>query len=373
MKVILCPDKFKSSLTAEEVCSAMAKGVRTVVPRAEIVRMPLADGGEGTLSVLESNLNAERICVEVSGPLFRPVLAHYLLKGNRAYIEMAEASGLPLLKTFERSAMNTSTYGTGELIAHAIGRGAKEVFVLIGGSATNDGGCGMAEALGVRFLSHGGRNLTAIRGKDLARINQIDTTALSAYKDITFVVLSDVRNPLTGPNGATHVFAPQKGAGVAEMEHLEKGLLNLAACLGNGLEDQPGAGAAGGLGYGLMSFLGAEIRSGVNTLLHMLNFSEQLDSANLILTGEGKLDHQTMSGKVVAGVIEAVGNRNIPIGIICGMCENLPEIRRELRADWVVQLRDQASGFRDSMTNAARYVQQAAAQIAKEWRSGADN
>jgi len=363
MRILISPDKFKNSLTAYQVCDAVEKGVRKVRKNAEVIKLPLADGGEGTLEILEKELKAQRIELEVSDPLFRPIKAHYLLNGDKAYIEMAKASGLPLLKSFEKSAMKTSTYGTGELIADAVEKGAKEIFVMIGGSATNDGGCGMAEALGVKFFTKTDKQLKAIRGGDLNQIARMDLSPLERFQGVHFVVLSDVQNPLTGPNGASRVFGAQKGASSTEILKLDEGLVNLARLLANGNETKPGAGAAGGLGYGLMSFLNAELKSGIDQVFRILDFDKHLTGLDLIITGEGKLDGQTLSGKVISGVCNKAKQHNIPIGIICGIAEEIVKVKAQLGVEEIYEVRQNAGSFKDSMQNAANYVEQLAEEL----------
>lgn len=340
-----------------EVCEAIERGIKQVLPKATITKLPLADGGEGTLEILESNLKAEKVEIEVSDPLFRPVKAYYLRKGTEAYIEMAKASGLPLLKNHEKSAMKTSTYGTGELIRHAVENGAKEVFVMIGGSATNDGGCGMAEALGAKFFADNRRRLNTIRGRDLSQVKEVNLKPLEIYKEVKFSVLSDVQNPLTGKQGASFVFGKQKGASESEMVQLDKGLENLASVLGSGKEDSPGAGAAGGLGYGLMTFLDAELKSGIEQVMELIDYSNAAEKADMIITGEGKLDSQTLGGKVIAGVIRQGKVHNIPIGILCGAAENVEQLKSSLGTLWIYQVREKANSFNDSLQNANKYLE----------------
>lgn len=357
MHILISPDKFKSSLTAFEVCEAIERGVRQVLPEATITKLPLADGGEGTLEILESNLLAERVEMEVSDPLFRPVKAYYLRKGTRAYIEMAKASGLPLLKNHEKSAMKTSTYGTGELIRHAVEQGAREVFVMIGGSATNDGGCGMAEAMGAEFFASQSKRLNTIRGRDLSQVKEVNLKPLEIYKGVKFSVLSDVQNPLIGTQGASYVFGKQKGASESEIEKLDKGLEILAAVLRSDKENLPGAGAAGGLGYGLMTFLGAELKSGIEQVMELIDYTSAIQNVDLIITGEGKLDSQTLGGKVIAGVIQQGKSHNIPVGILCGAAENVEQLKSSLGTLWIYQVREKASSFKDSMLNANKYLE----------------
>ena len=363
MRILISPDKFKNSLTAYQVCDAVERGIRKVRKEAEVIKLPLADGGEGTLEILEKELKAQRIELEVSDPLFRPVKAHYLLNGDKAYIEMAKASGLPLLKSFEKSAMKTSTYGTGELIADAVEKGAKEIFVMIGGSATNDGGCGMAEALGAKFYSKAGKELKTIRGGDLNQLGKIDVSALESYREVKFIVLSDVQNPLTGPNGASHIFGAQKGASDSEILKLDVGLKNLALLMNDGKDQKPGAGAAGGLGYGLMSFLNAEIRSGIDQVFELLNYDMHLQNVDIVITGEGKLDTQTLNGKVIAGVCSKAKKDNIPIGIICGIAEDVDHVKTSLGIKMIYQVDEKSTSFQDSMKNAAKYVEQLAEEL----------
>jgi len=372
MRVLISPDKFKHSLSASQVCLAVEAGIKSVIPEAIIEKLPLADGGEGSLEILEANLNADRIEIEVSDPLFRPIKAWYLLDGEKAYVEMAKASGLPLLKAHERSVMNASTYGTGELIADAIDHGAKEIFVMIGGSATNDGGCGMAEALGAKFYDKQGKLLKAIRAKDLINIGSIDTSKVANIKELSFTILSDVQNPLTGTNGASLVFAKQKGATKKEALSLDEGLQNLASVLNNGFEDSPGSGAAGGLGYGLISFLGAELRSGIESVMKLLNYDQALLGVDIVITGEGKLDSQTLEGKVISGVKSRCKNKKIPIGIICGVVEDLEKIKDELNLELIFQVSDKASSSKDSIKNAGVYVEQLARELINNFVSKSD-
>ena len=363
MRILISPDKFKNSLTAYEVCDAIERGIKKVKPKAEVIKLPLADGGEGTLDILEQQLGAIRVEKEVSNPLFKPVNAYYLLKEEKAYIEMAKASGLPLLSAVEKSATKTSTYGTGELILDAIDRGANDVYVMIGGSATNDGGCGMAEALGAKFYSKSGTELSAIRGGDLSKVHSIDLSLLERFSEVKFTVLSDVQNPLTGKNGASHVFGAQKGATQADIEFLDDGLKNLAKILDNGNEDKSGAGSAGGLGYGLMSFLNAELKSGIGQVFEFLEYDRKLLNVDLIITGEGKLDGQTLGGKVIYGVANKAKENKIPIGIICGIAEEIDRVKANLDIQMIYQVFEKAKGFRDSMQHASIYVEELAKEL----------
>lgn len=321
-KIIIAPDKFKGSLSAREVCSAIRTGIRRVYPEAELIEHPLADGGEGSLDILSDHLVAETWEAIVQDPLFRPLRASYLKRGSTAYIEMARASGLPLLKPTERNARITTTYGTGQLIRNAIQRGCEEIMLFVGGSATNDGGIGMANALGYRFLDKLGKPIRPV-GEELIRLHRIDPDRLLFDPSlVSGVVVSDVRNPLYGEQGAARVFAPQKGADEAAVVLLDEGLEQLAEIvardLGIQVGDLPGAGAAGGLGAGGVAFLGAEIQSGIQTMIHATRLPDRLENTDLIITGEGMLDHQSLQGKVVAGVAEMAREHDVPCTVIAG-------------------------------------------------------
>ncbi len=357
MRVLICPDKFKGSLTAIEVCNAVDRGLKRFDPTIQTTLLPLADGGEGTLDVLESILNTERIELIVNDPCFRPVKTYYLRSGQTAYIEMALASGLQLLTLSERNPLNTSTYGTGELIKHALDHGVNEVFLMVGGSATNDGGIGMASALGYEFITEAksdfkpiGSYLTQIVGvRKEARQKRIDT--------VRFTVLSDVQSLLLGPNGASYVYGEQKGANLEAIELLDRGLAKLTGVMNNGFEKIKGSGAAGGLAYGAMSFLGANIQSGIESVLEMVDFEDMLNDVDLIITGEGKLDAQSLEGKVIFGVIELASSNKIPIGIICGI-SSLEHVKANNYT--IYQVIDLAENLEEAIRNGATYVEELA-------------
>lgn len=365
MKILVCPDKFKGSLTAIEVCHAIESGIKAVDQSIEVVKLPLADGGEGTLDLLETVLQVERQYVTVNDPLSRPIATYYLKSKNIAYIEMAKASGLQLLEQEERNPWLTTTYGTGEIIVDAMDQGVEEIFLLIGGSATNDAGIGMADALGYEFLTKDNQNRAA-NPAELGLLKVVDAkNAHNRINDVRFTVLSDVQNPLTGPNGATYVYGTQKGGDEFDIKKLDEGLTHFAKLLNNGMENIPGAGAAGGLGYGAMSFLNAKIESGIEVIMRMLDFGKHIEDVDLIITGEGKLDSQTAAGKVISGVNAIARDNNIPIGIICGIQENYTSA---VNSKMVYQIRDLAKNLDDSMLNAERYTKQLAFQMITDFR-----
>lgn len=326
MKFVLAPDKFKGSLNGKEFCDAVEKGIRKVFPDAIVIKKPLADGGDGTLEVIRDYLSAKMYSRTVHDPLFRKVEAPYLYSKEKriAFIEMSEASGHRLLKPEELNCMETTTLGTGELILDAIKKGAKEILLGIGGSATNDGGMGVAQALGFTFLDKNGHPLSPI-GKNLERVETITPPNGPKTKGIQFKIACDVTNPFYGPNGAAHVYAAQKGASIDQIEILDNGLKHFAGIVektfGINLQGNQGAGAAGGLGGGAIVFLNSELLSGIQLVKEIADFDNSLKDADWIITGEGKLDNQTLSGKTIAGVLESGKKYQIPVAAFCGIVE----------------------------------------------------
>ena len=328
MRIILAPDKFRGSLTARQVSDAMAEGIRLVHPDAAIVALPLADGGEGTAPVLTEATNGTWHTATVSDPLGRPVEAGFGLSGDgkTAFIEMAQASGLALLTRDERSIVRTGTLGTGELIRQAVDQGVGHVVLAIGGSATTDAGIGMASALGWQFLDKWGEPLRPI-GMSLPRIERIVPPTQSRIGSTTFSVACDVTNPLFGREGAAYVYGPQKGGTSREIRWTDTGLRQFARVVqeqfGRDIANVPGAGAAGGLGAGALFFLNATLRPGVDVVLDAVDFDRHLHNADLVLTGEGKLDRQTLQGKVLKGVADRVvrhfgARAHVPVVALCG-------------------------------------------------------
>ncbi len=327
MKIIIAPNTLKGSCSAAAAAQAMARGLRRAAPEAELVEIPVADGGDGLLNLAIQALGAERIALTVTGPRFNPVAAALAWLPNRglALIEMALASGLTLLPEEERDPSLTTSLGTGELMRAALDLGAETLVVGIGGSATNDGGIGMASALGLRFLDADGLPVTP-NGAGLPALVRIDGSGLDArLAQVRILAACDVNNPLTGPQGASAIYGPQKGASPVQVARLDAGLALLADLveapgrLGQGrLRDQPGAGAAGGLGFGLRAFCGARLRPGAELVLDLLDFDARLAGADLVLTAEGWLDGQTLSGKAPAQVAARARRLGIPCIAIAG-------------------------------------------------------
>ncbi len=308
MKIVAAPNAFKGSLTATEAAGAMAEGIKQVLPEADVVLVPVADGGDGLVDVAVEALHGERRVLKVTGPRDHKVQAEYcyVKSMDLVTVEMALASGLALLPDKLRDPTLTTTFGTGELIQAGLDLGVKRINVGIGGSATNDGGIGMAQALGVRFLDEQGTELPGI-GSSLSAICEIDMSGLDPrIKTTTFEAVCDVDNPLCGPKGAAAVYGPQKGASPAQVEELDQGMNNLAQLikkqLGADVIDMPGAGAAGGLGAGLHAFLGARLCKGIDLIFDLVGLEETLAGADLVLTGEGQIDFQTVFGKAPGGV-----------------------------------------------------------------------
>ncbi len=320
MKIILAPDSFKGSLTALQVASALEKGIKRVIPNARCIKVPMADGGEGTVQSLVDANGGKFIRKKVTGPAGKPVMARYgmLSDGGTAVIEMAEASGLPAVEgSKDRNPLKTTTYGTGQLIVDAINKGAKHIILGLGGSATIDGGVGMAQALGVIFLDNKGKEIKELgAGGMLNKIVNIDMSAVDIkVKRTRVTVASDVENPLCGKQGAARVFGPQKGATPAMVKKLDANLKHFAGVIKKDLHKDimrlKGAGAAGGLGAGLVAFTGAKIRSGVDMVAEATELSKHIKGADLVITGEGRIDFQTAFGKTPSGVARAAKKQKV--------------------------------------------------------------
>lgn len=324
MKFVIAPDSFKESMSAKKAALAMEEGIRRVFPAAECVIIPMADGGEGTVQSLIDGTNGVIVKVEVTGPRSEKVVAEYGLLGNgqTAVIEMASASGLELIQKGNRNPLLTTTFGTGELIKHALDQGVKNILIGIGGSATNDGGVGMLQALGVSFKDKDGVELP-FGGGYLGRLHSIDISGMDKRLYSTkFDVACDVTNPLIGQNGASCIFGPQKGASPEMVAILEQNLSHYAHMikdrLGIEIAFVEGSGAAGGLGAGLLAFLNAELKNGVNTVIKHTNLEAKMNGADYVFTGEGRIDSQTIYGKTPFGVATTAFKLKIPVIAFAG-------------------------------------------------------
>lgn len=330
MKVVIASDSFKESLSSASIAEAAETGIKRLYPDTEISKFSVSDGGEGLTESIVSALGGQYVNMTVSDPLGRSINAVYGICSGTAVIEMAAASGLPLVAPQERNPMHTTTFGTGELIADAINKGCRKILLGMGGSATCDGGTGMLEALGWRFLDKNGNALHGIGG-NLAAIATIDDSGVpDAVKETEFTVACDVRNPFSGPQGASYIFSPQKGANPQEVEQLDRGLTNFAAIIagkyGTDITSMEGAGAAGGLGGACKAFLNATLKRGIEMVLDAINIDDAISDADLVITGEGKVDSQTPSGKTAAGVLGRCQKHGVPcvaIGGMVAMCDEL--------------------------------------------------
>ena len=327
MRVLVACDSFKDALPAPDVCRAIAKGIRRACPDAQVTEMPLSDGGEGVLDILRQSLSLKPVTLEVADPLGRPMVASYGLSadGGTAMVEMAEASGLQLLSVAERNPLLTSTFGTGQLLADARKRGAKRALLGIGGSATNDAGVGAAAALGWKFLDAENRPVTP-SGGHLRNIARIIPPGEMPFAQTD--VLCDVTNPLYGPSGAAWIYGRQKGGTDQSLTELDAGLRHIAALVEKqtgrkGLAHTPGAGAAGGLGFGALAFMNATLKRGIDMVLDLVRFDAAASNADLIITGEGHLDGQSCHGKLVQGVCARAGRA--PVIALCGKLSATPE------------------------------------------------
>ena len=357
MKILLVPDKFKGSLDARNVCLAIEEVLRESGQPLEIISIPMADGGEGTSNMLTDFSNGKIIKLPVLDPFFRTIEGFYGVSGDgqTAFIEMAVASGLQLLALEERNALLGTTYGTGEMIVDALNRGVTSIILGVGGSGTNDGGMGMGEALGARFLDSSGKVLKPI-GQNLASIHSVDLTNLHPRtKSVSVTGVCDVSNPFYGLNGAAHIFGPQKGASPADIDFLDKGLRNFARVIQDhmGIDlNFPGAGAGGGLGGGSRIFFDIEFCSGIEFIINFIGLEDFVKNSDLVITGEGKMDEQTLSGKVVKGVADLSRVHKKRLIVIVGRNELLPEKTALLGISKVVTLVDSQTSEKESLENA---------------------
>ncbi|MFF2655912.1 glycerate kinase [Kitasatospora sp. NPDC058032] len=365
--VVVAPDKFKGTLEGAEAAARIAAGFRRAVPGTEVRELPVADGGEGTLAAALA-AGFARVPAEVAGPTGLPVDAALAVRGTTAVVELAQAAGLARLPDGRTAPLTAGSYGVGQLIARAVGQGARRVVLGLGGSASTDGGAGLLQALGVSLLDADGAELPS-GGAALRRLARIDPGPLArTLAGVEVVVACDVDNPLTGPRGAAAVYGPQKGASREDLVVLEDGLTRFAevvgAAVGRDVREAPGAGAAGGVGFAALALLGATVRPGIEFLLDLLGFDEAVRGARLVVTGEGCLDAQTLHGKAPAGVAAAAARAGVPVAAVAGRVE-LSE--REWRAAGFVAayaLSELGDGPADSLTRAGELAEVAGERLA---------
>lgn len=376
MKIVAAPDSFKGSLSSTEIAEAIERGVHKVDPSITVLKVPVADGGEGTVEALVCATGGTIIPVKVTGPLLKEVDAFYGISGDgqTAFIEMAAASGLALLECNEYNVMKANSYGTGELIIHALDRGCRHIIMGLGGSATNDGGAGLLQALGVRFydrynfdLSFGGKSLGDLFGFDLSGID-------SRLKDTDFIIACDVENPLCGPQGASVIFGPQKGANPDEVFLLDDCLRQFACVierdLGKQVAELAGAGAAGGMGAGLMAFLDARLVKGIDLIIEACGLESGIADVDCVITGEGKIDNQTAFGKTPLGIAQLAKKHGIPVIGIAGTLG--PDIDQLYEQGFtsLFALADRPMTLDDSMSEAKQLIEKLTTNIVRLFLAG---
>lgn len=370
--IIIAPDSFKETMSAKEVCIGIKKGFQRVFPNANFFTVPLADGGEGTVEVLVDSTSGKIIKTKVNDPLFREIESFYGILGDKktAIIEMASASGLELLSQDEKNPMNTSSYGFGQLINHALDNGVKDFVLGLGGSATNDCGIGMLQALGVVFYDDKNNILPLVCGKDLESIVSFDASLLKdKFKDINIEVACDVKNPLCGSNGASLVFGKQKGANEEMIKTLDSNISKFADLCKNTLgvdrRDIEGCGAAGGLGFALITFLNAKLKSGIDIVMDKAGLEELIKEADLVITGEGKIDSQTINGKTPIGVAKLAKKYDKKVIAIAGCISNDYEVVFDYGIDAVFDITPISMDFETIKKESKRNLELTAFNIAK--------
>ena len=365
MKIIIAPDSFKGSLSALEVIACIRESALKAFPDASIVEVPIADGGDGTVAALVHATGGRTFQTAVRDPLGRTIICRYGDANGTAVIGMSEASGLALLKDEERDPLQTSSHGTGDLIKKALDDGYRDILIGIGGSATNDGGTGAMQALGMKYLRADGREIAHIRGAELENIVRIDDKALDIrLKKARITVMCDVTNPLTGPNGATYVYGPQKGGTPDTLKRLEAGMENhaehLNAYAGYNAASDAGAGAAGGIGAALHVFAGARLCRGIDAVLDLVRFDDMLKDADMVITGEGRVDSQSACGKVIHGIAVRAKAAGVPVVVIAGSIGEGAQAVYPLGVNTIVPLPDAPMTLDHCIQNAAELMSKAA-------------
>lgn len=368
MKILIAPDKFKGSLSGKEICSITKEVFSEFIDPDSIESLPLADGGDGTIEALLASKNLQEISLEVHDPLFRKIKASYFTEGETAWIELANASGYVRLHSDERNPMFTSSYGTGELMLHAINNNCKEIILLLGGSSTNDAGMGILNALGMKFYNED-RTLLQPIGKNLLEIRHADNSNLLIPENIKIKILTDVKNPMFGLNGAAYVYGKQKGASPLEIEMLNKGLKHFAEFIekNNNVDVSKivGGGSAGGIAAGLSGFMDVTIKNGFQEIASILKLENKIETADIIISGEGSLDNQSLEGKVVSGVGAFAQKYSKPLYIISGRNLLSQNDTQQLGVTQVYSVMDIAKSEEDAINNADIYLKTIARKIIK--------
>jgi len=376
MKIVVAPDSFKGSLTAVEVSDAIGQGVREIFPEAEIVKIPMADGGDGTVRCLVNATGGKILREKVTGPLGDEVWASYGILGDKktAVIEMAEASGLTLVPENKRNPLITTTYGTGQLIKSALDQGCRKMIIGIGGSATNDGGAGMVQALGAKLLDKDGEEI-GFGGGELKKVFRIDTKYLdNRLSETKVLIASDVSNPLCGPKGASKIYGPQKGATPEVIKELDESLSHFAEIikrdLNKDIKDMPGAGAAGGLGASLIAFLNAELKSGIEIIIEIVKLEQAIKDADLVITGEGKIDSQTIYGKAPIGVAKIAKKYNVPVIAVAAIIGDDADIVHQYGISSLISVSGQPMRLEESVPNKVALIKNSIKQSMMAMKTG---
>lgn len=368
MKIVIAPDSFKGSLTSMQVIKSVKQSALKFFPGADIIEIPIADGGDGTVEAICYASGGSIIKTQARDPLGHLIDCTYGDANGRAIIGMSEISGLALLRDEERDPLKTSSHGTGDLIKQALDAGFRNIYLGIGGSATNDGGTGALQALGLKFLRSDGSEIERMCGGELGNVASIEDSNLDPrLKDASITIMCDVTNPLTGPNGATYIYGPQKGANNETLVYLEEGMQIFERILnkyaGRNVSLVPGAGAAGGIGCGLMCFTGAQLTSGIDAVLELVKFDELIKGTDLIITGEGRVDHQSACGKVVHGIANYAKKADVPVVVIAGSIGNGAEAVYPLGVNTLVALPENPTTLEDCLNNAEKLISKAADRV----------
>lgn len=368
MKIIIAPDSFKGSLSSEEVGFWIKKGILEICPQAEIECVSIADGGEGTLDAVCKK--EDIVTIKASAPNFIKIDAEYGILGDTAVIEMAKTAGLTILPEDKRSAKDATTFGVGECILHALNKGIKKFLITAGGSATNDGGAGLLSALGGKFFDKDGREFVPT-GKNLIDVSSVDLSGVDQRLfSSEFTIATDVKNPLLGATGATNVYAKQKGATNQDLALMEKGMTNYAFVIENAckkdVKNVEGSGAGGGIAVPLLAFFNGKITSGIKAVLSAIGFEEKLKNANMIITGEGKIDRQSLFGKAISGVSEVAKLKNIDIYAFVGIIDDDKSKLLEMGLKDIYAISQKAKNVSDSIMNADKYLYLTAKEFAQK-------
>ena len=368
MKILIAPDKFKGSMSAQEVCEAIESGLKKEDSSLDLTFHPMADGGDGSLEVLSKHLSMEKHQVKTIDPIGRKISTHYFTSSDAAFIEVASASGLVLLSEHERNPLLSSTIGTGKMMVNALSKGYKNIYLFLGGSATNDAGMGIASALGFQFLDEHKNELLPI-GENLSKVGFIKPSTIFDFKKIKITLLCDVNNPMFGTSGAAFVYAPQKGANEEQVLLLDNGLRNFSRVLrrntGIDVSKLSGGGAAGAIGAGLVALMNAKLEKGFETIAQLSGLEKQIERADWVISGEGKLDEQSLQGKVVNGIANLCKQYEKPFSLFVGKSELSKQQMGSLKTKHIFSISARAKNTEDAMLNGAFYLKNMAAQFQK--------